>query len=360
MVGAYVITLALLALYSYTQIDLNLTLSKFGHWEVFRNTMVQIGYFHRPVSTAIFLILLAGLLGMHRWLVRHHRTFPPMKIALISVVLLLGAYPFLSHDLFNYMFDAKILTYYHQNPYLHRAMDFPDAPELLFMHWIHRTYPYGPTFLPITLIPSFLGFGKFIISYGLFKALFGLSYLLAVWSLNKLNRQWALFFATHPLVIVEGLMNSHNDLLAVALTLYGIMLVWNKRAFWGRGVLLLSGGIKYLTLPFVLVTKKPRIMVRVTLVLTVLLLGYLTFRQEVQAWYYLVLFGFLPYGYRWLNELWIFFTGLLVSYYPYLLYGTWGEQINVDRKHLTIIVFAMINAVVLVMRRKIFAQKEVV
>lgn len=357
MVVAYVITLALFALYSYTQIDLNLTLSKIGPWEQFRNAMVQIGYFHRPESTVLFLFLLAALFGAHFWFMQHHRKYSPLTIAAISAALLLGAYPFLSHDLFNYMFDAKILTFYHQNPYLHRAMDFPQAPELLFMHWVHRTYPYGPTFLPITLIPSFLGFGKFIISYGLFRILFALSYLLGVWSLSKMNRSWALFFATHPLVLVEGLMNNHNDLLAVGLTLYGIQLIHSNQGRWGRVLLLISGGIKYLTLPFVYIGKKSSWLNRSILVFVLLLLGYLTFLQEVQAWYFLVLFGFLPYGFQWLRELWIFFAGLLIGYYPFVLYGTWGEQINVDRKHFVMIVFAMINAAVLIARRKVLVRQ---
>ncbi len=359
MVVAYVITLALFALYSYTQIDLNLTLNRLSIWSQFRNGMVQIGYFHRPESTAVFLVLIGALLGLHLWFIRNHRRFSPLKIGLITAVILLGAYPFLSHDLFNYMFDAKILTYYHQNPYLYRALDFPNAPELHFMHWVHRTYPYGPTFLPITLIPSFLGFGKFVISYGLFRILFALSYLLGVWSLNKMDRRWALFFSTHPLVLVEGLMNNHNDLLAVGLTLYGIQLIHSKRGLWGRMVLLVSGGIKYLTAPFIFVGKKSSLLDRGVLAVVIILLGYLTFHQEVQAWYYLVLFGFLPYGYRWLKELWIFFTGLLASYYPFLLYGTWGEQGNVDRKHLVMILFAMINAVMLIVRRKAIAHHEV-
>ena len=124
-------------------------------------------------------------------------------------------------------------------------------------------------------------------------------------------------------------------------------------------VLLVSGGIKYLTAPFIFVGKKSSLLDRGVLAVVIILLGYLTFHQEVQAWYYLVLFGFLPYGYRWLKELWIFFTGLLASYYPFLLYGTWGEQGNVDRKHLVMILFAMINAVMLIVRRKAIAHHEV-
>ncbi|MFS8160257.1 MAG: hypothetical protein ACMG6E_08635, partial [Candidatus Roizmanbacteria bacterium] len=105
-------------------------------------------------------------------------------MGLFSIVM----YPLLSKDFFNYLFDAKILTFYHQNPYLHKALDYPLDPWLRFMNWTHRVYPYGPAFLPITLIPSFLSFGKLIINFALFKALFALAYIHSTYLLTKMDR----------------------------------------------------------------------------------------------------------------------------------------------------------------------------
>jgi len=251
------------------------------------------------------------------------------------------------------MFDAKILTFYHQNPYLHRATDFANAHELRFMHWTHRTYPYGPTFLPLTLIPSALGFGKFSVSFLAFKIFFAIFYLLGVRALNKMNTQWAMFFATQPLVLIEGLMNNHNDLIAVSLGLIGIQLLWSKKEVFGRIFFLLSGGIKYVTLPLLLLQKSPNtIYTRTAFGVVVLLLLYLSFVQEVQPWYFLSLFAFIPYAFELMKRLQLFFFGLLLSYYPFVLYGTWGESQNVSLKHGVMTLFVMINLVVLIMQRK--------
>ncbi len=353
MVFFYSLTLALLAIYSYSQLDLNITLSKFQFWSQFRNVMVQLGYYHRFESTIIFASLMILLFVFHLLFMRHYKRHSAFRIALITTTILICSYPFLSHDFFNYMFDAKIFTYYQQNPYLHKALDFPDAPELRFMHWTHRTYPYGPTFLPITLIPSFLGFGKFLVAYGMFKVMFASFYLLGVWSLRRINEQWAMFFATQPLVLIEGLMNNHNDLIAVSLGLMSIQLIWSKKELPGRVFAILSGGIKYVTLPLLLVQKNPKSpYTRFAFGLVVILLLYLSFSQEPQPWYFLSLLAFIPYMFELIKQLQIFFFGLVLSYYPFVLYGTWGETQNVVFKHRTMILFAMINLVVLVVQRK--------
>jgi len=100
------------------------------------------------------------------------------------------------------------------------------------MHWTHRTYPYGPTFLLLSFIPSFLGLGKFLPTFLLFKAFFGFFYVLGVFSLAKIKKEWAVTFATHPLVIIEGLVCSHNDLVAVSLVLAGWFLLTKQKSLW--------------------------------------------------------------------------------------------------------------------------------
>ncbi len=353
MVIAYGITLVLLALYSFSLLDPNLTVINTDLWTQFRNIMVEFGYYHRTESTFVYLALIGTLTYFHLYFLRNAKKFSVMRLAAITAGLLLFSYPFLSHDLFNYMFDAKILTFYHQNPYLHKATDFADAHELRFMHWTHRSYPYGPTFLPLTLIPSFLGLGKFSASFLAFKIFFAAFYLLGVRALNKMNVQWAMFFATQPLVLIEGLMNNHNDLVAVSLGLVGVQLLWSKKELLGRIFFLLSGGIKYITLPLLLVQKSQKsIYTRFSFGTILTLLLYLSIIQEVQPWYFLSLLPFIPYAYELMERLQIFFFGLLLSYYPFVLYGSWGDPYNVVLKHRVIILFAMINLTTLIIQRK--------
>lgn len=265
-----------------------------------------------------------------------------MFTGIISAIMFFS-YPLLSHDFFNYLFDAKILTYYHENPYLHKALDFPNDSWLRFMHWTHRTYPYGPVFLIITLLPSFLSLGKFILAYSLFKVLFVGAYILSVYYLNRLNKKWAVMFATHPLVIVEGLLNMHNDLIGVCLAIAGFYYLIKNKTFMARILLLLSGGIKYITLPFLFITKKNVRIQYVVLVATVGLLGYLSFFSEVQPWYFLTLLALLPFFDDWIEKGSIFFAGLLFSYYPYIRFGGWDKVEYVNQKHWIIIFAVFLN-----------------
>ena len=249
----YFISILLFSIYSYSLVDLNLTLFNNQIWDNFRTYIIQIGYFNRGLSTTIYF---SGIIILFLLYYLAKKVKPdPLKLALVIGIVSLISYPFLSHDFFNYMFDAKILTFYGKNPYLFRALDFPADHWTRFMHWTHRVYPYGPTFLPITLIPSFLSGGKFILSLFFFKLTFVSFYLGAVWATNKINKNMALVIATHPLIIIEGLNTPHNDLIAMSLGLIGVYLLFNKK-IWSRALFIISGLIKYSTLPILILSKK--------------------------------------------------------------------------------------------------------
>lgn len=343
----YGILLAAFALYSYVLLDLNLTIFNSPLWENFRNTIIQIGYFQRDLSTTLYLVFILFLFIFHFLLVK--LSYNPLKVAFLVGIILLFSYPFLSHDFFNYMFDAKILTVYQKNPYLYRALDFPSDPWLLFMHWTHRTYPYGPVFLPLTLIPSFLSFGKLILNMLFFKAMFIAFYFFAVYVLNKLHKTWALFFATHPLILIEGIVNAHNDLIGVSLAIIGIYFLAKQKNVWGRIFLIASAGIKYITFPLIfLIAGNKKINAGIFAVLAAALL-YLWTKSEVQPWYFLALFAAIPFYGDLVRKLNIFFAGLLFSYYPYIRFGGWDTAEKVALKHQIIYVFLALNVLVIVM-----------
>src|SRR3990167_1810684 len=177
----YAFILCILTLYSYDLVDPNLTLINNSYWVTFREVVIQLGYYQRDTSWFIYLFLIISLFIFSYLFIRKYNTVDPFKIALIVSGILLFSYPFLSHDFFNYIFDAKIFTYYGQNPYTHIPANFADDKWLRFMHWVHRPYPYGPVYLPLSFIPSFLGFGKFILNFLLFKIFTVIFYLLGVY-----------------------------------------------------------------------------------------------------------------------------------------------------------------------------------
>lgn len=242
MIILYFAFLLALSLYSYSQIDLNLTLLQTPWFLSFQQTMIQLGYFQRPLSTAIYTLLLFLLFVLYILLLRRK---PNLNILVVGIVALtIFSYPAFSHDFFNYLFDARIVTHYSQNPYFLRALDFPADPWIRFMHWTHRTYPYGPVWLLITLIPSFFGFGKFILTVLNFKLLFIGAYLVCCYAIKKINPKNLVFFALNPLVIIEGLISPHLDTLMLAFAL----LAMNKFR-WVN--LLLSIGVKFSTITLI-------------------------------------------------------------------------------------------------------------
>lgn len=340
----YFITVFLFSIYSYSLVDLNLTLFNNKLWDNFRSFIIQIGYFNRGLSTIIFFSVIIILYLLY---FLSQKTKPnPIKLALVIGLISLIAYPFLSHDFFNYMFDAKILTFYGKNPYLFKALDFPADHWTRFMHWTHRVYPYGPTFLPITLIPSFLSGGKFILSLFFFKFTFVFFYLAAIWATNKIDKNKALIIATHPLIIIEGLITPHNDLIAMSLGLIGIYLLFNK-SLWSRVLFLISGLIKYTTLPILILSKKNRWLNILAFVGVLAPLAYLSFFSEIQPWYFLILFIFLPIFPNLIKKTELFLMGLICSYYPYIMLGGWDKQYKVDLKHQIIIYFFIGNLLAL-------------
>jgi len=352
----YVVVLMSLALYSFCLIDPNITFFNHPVWSRFLEFVLQIGYYQRNLSWQMYVILIGLLTVFHIFFIRRYKEFNPIKIAFMISCILIFSYPFLSHDFLKYMFDAKILTYYHQNPYMARPIDFSYDPWLRFLQWIEQPFRYGPIFLLIIIIPSFLSMGKFLLSFLFLKTTFILFYLLAVFILQKMNRRWAIIFATHPLILIDGLVNGHNDLIGVSLFILGVYLL-KKRQIVSRLILLASVGIKYLTLPVIFISLKDRFKINKYIFVSLLILPFLLlnsffgnlFLTEIHTWYFIILLGFLPLCEGIITKLLPLFIGLLLAYYPFIRFGNWERFYGIPVKHLIIVGFALANFILLLL-----------
>jgi len=309
--------------------------------------MVYFGYYQRFWSMLIYVFFILALFYFYFYFQK--KKFNVLRTAFLIGIITLFSYPFLSHDFFNYLFDAKILTFYGKNPYQFSALDFSNDSWTRFMHWTHRTYPYGPTFLAITAIPSFFSFGKFFLAFFLFKLTWFLFYFLMVYLSYKVNKKWSLILSFHPLIIVEGLINNHNDLLALSLSVIAVyFLVKKKNKISSFVFFVFSGGIKYLSLPFILLVFNKKLINILSLFLVFMLTIYLTFFREIQPWYFLTFFAFYPFFSKLIERLKFFFAGLLFSYFPYLFLGGWDSLEKINQKHIIISVFLAVNLIYLI------------
>ncbi len=174
LIAGYVLVAIGLFIYSFTQVDLSLTFSQSSVWQVVQRSLQHVGYFQRPLATGIFLILLFLLFGFYILFLKLAEKNKISRkqlwfLIFTLTVVLTFSYNAFSYDLFNYIFDAKIVTHYQQNPYDHKALDYAGDPMLSFMRWTHRTYPYGPSWIALTIPLSYLGFGFFIVTFFVFK-----------------------------------------------------------------------------------------------------------------------------------------------------------------------------------------------
>lgn len=344
----YLATLIALTIYSYSQIDLNLTLSSNSFYQNIQNTLILLGYFNRPLSTIIYIILLVFLSVSYFAILKKYKDFSKKviwRLIIVSSFLLLFSYPAFSHDIFNYMFDARIFTKYGLNPYSYKALDFSGDLWIRFMHWTHRSYPYGPVWLILTIPFSFLGLQKFTLTLLLFKLLFLGAYLLNCYLIyqivEKLDRQKALFslsfFAFNPLILLETLASPHNDSLMLLFILLSVYLILKKKYIVSLLSMLVGVGIKFVSLPlllvnfFVTIVKPKKIEVFVKKLLPIFLIIYflsasfVIYFREILPWYGITFIGLAAlFNNKFIRLLSGGLSfGLLLKYVSFLYQGEW-------------------------------------
>lgn len=341
----YLLVAFLVFIYSYSQIDLNLTLSGNIIYQSFQQNLIQLGYFQRPLSAKIYFLLCVFMFAFYLLIVKLAKieaiSLKQIKFLIIIIALiLLFSYPAFSYDIFNYIFDARIVVLHHANPWITKPNDFPLDPWLRFMHWTHRTYPYGPFWLIASIIPYILGFGKFVITLINFKILGFISYLISCLMIFKITKDKASLslFAFNPLVLWESIISSHLDAFMIALGLAAIFLLQNKKKSLGTVFLILSAGVKYATLGLIpLYLKKFSEQKKIILSCIMLSLAIIVqiFMRELLPWYFLTLIPiFIWQGSRFLINL-VIGVGLggVLYYLPYIYFGVWvnDQKVIVSR-----------------------------
>lgn len=253
----YTILVLILVWFSFALTDPNLVLSQsplywnFQQW--MWRTFFDVSY-RVALAYGVLLSLLWLLYGLiaaswHRWgNGRHWR-----GIIIFSFLILLPlffSYNALSHDVFNYIFNAKMVLVYHVNPHVQVALDFPNDPWIRFMHNTHTAAPYGYGWTAISLIPSSLGLGLFSVTWWLFRlfsVLGMMASLIVVWywarSAHFSQAKLIILLLTlSPYVLIEMIMNIHND---GWMMVFALLSVWSIQRFmhgkkrWWAGISLL-------------------------------------------------------------------------------------------------------------------------
>jgi len=234
LLKSYFILFVIFAVFSFVLTDPNLTLFNVNFFTNFQTYLWQNVLPLRNFRTIFFFVLIIlifcnYLLILKNWSklnLDNKKNF--WKFLIIISLPLIFSYNALSHDLFNYIFNAKMVVELGGNPHIQTALDFPSEPMLRFMNNTHSVAPYGYGWTVLSLLPYLAGLGKFSLTFIVFKLFAFLSLLLTL-SISekffkKINyRQLAIFFF-NPLVLIEVLSSAHNDLWMLAPALLALYL----------------------------------------------------------------------------------------------------------------------------------------
>lgn len=337
---AWVLLALLILVYSYGFLDFNLTIFSHPFFLEKVGRLQRLVYFDRPQSALLFVVIVAYSFGLYLltlWTAsrRQLAVFPWRPLAVLLFFLTL-AYPMLSYDIFNYMFHAKILWLYHANPLTHAPLEYQGDLWLRFMRWVHTPSAYGPVFVAVESPAYLLGLGKFVPVFYLMKLSMTLFFLWCIQLVGELGRILKLptprivlaqlLLALNPFLLLELVVNSHNDAVMLAFYLTALLLHAKRRVLHAWVAAMLSVGIKYvtaITTPLLLLPRS--LSLRLWFTWSLLLLPVLISPGRFQPWY--LVWSLIPAvllespGVR----IWYLHASLagLLYYHPFIRTGFW-------------------------------------
>ncbi|MFA5796244.1 MAG: hypothetical protein WC885_03685 [Candidatus Shapirobacteria bacterium] len=335
VIMAMVIGIAMLiASYFFTDMPLVLMIEQSKPGIEFLNKIIEYGGMHRQMLAFAWGGIVLFLLGMQIYLVtrKSNKTRGLRMAGLILAVLAAASYPFLSKDIYTYIFSAKMVVDYGVNPYLVPPNTFLGKDLWLdLMGSVERPYFYGPVYLGLSIVPLLiLGTNRVITVLASFKIINLVFFIIGGWAVEKLvkdkNRAMAMWWFS-PLLLIELLVNGHNDLVMITLFLLGM--VWlEKRKIFGWVVFLMSMLSKWISaglLPIVVAGKYRN---QVAGFMAIGMFYFLMIRGG-QAWYWTWMFMLLPLieikdKKSWV-AIFIFQVVLMFGYISFVVTKKWGE-----------------------------------
>ncbi len=147
-------------------------------------------------------------------------------------------YPVFSGDLMEYLVRGRILGVYHQSPYQHVPAEFPSDLLYAYSTWKINPDCYGPLLVALETIPAlffansvtgmvwlekmiFLGFMAF--------GAYFFTRLASEFGRAEKTSESTVLFALNPLLWVSTVIDGHNDIVMLSLTLAGVYFFMRKK-----------------------------------------------------------------------------------------------------------------------------------
>ncbi len=382
----FFLLLIIFSLFSYSLTHPSLVLLGWQPYWNFQTWMWKTFYNNRQLLAYSYVGIVSLLFATYLWILRTgERT--KLKISwrqaavafAVIITPLIFSYNALSSDVFNYIFNAKMVLVYKANPHTVAAQLYSYDPWTRFMTNTYSWAPYGYGWTAISLLPYPLGLGKFLptwLIYRLFSVLsLGLLFLTYLYFSKHFQKEkFSLYDAAliflHPLILIEIISNSHNDIWMMWMAILSLGMMLKKDRKWWHillsAVLLgTSTTIKLGTMmlepiwlallirPWIKIPAKNKLIstgLRLwdehwpTLASMAMLIPLMTPRsRQFHAWYltwvmvWLPFIKFKPWKYM---VLWFsFFT--MLRYVPWLLTDQFGDAIEFQQKMINWIPFIL-------------------
>lgn len=220
------------------------------------------------LSFSIMAVIVITLTILYYFLLKYHKKIFTSKRQIIFFIILIACVfalmiPHSVKDIYSYIGCGWTAANYYENPYEMSAQEIENKYnvqdnmyENIATVWKSETMIYGPLWTLICSVLTALSFGNVTIALFLFK-LFNLGmHLLSCFMIHKITKKkmLVLLYALNPIILLEGLMDVHNEIFMITLILCAIYYTIRKKNLWIAVLFLaLATAVKYfaiLLLPF--------------------------------------------------------------------------------------------------------------
>lgn len=184
------------------------------------------------VVTLLLINLILYILG-YKEIVRNNIKLKTIILCfLLFSLTLLFVWPIGSTDIFSYIYQSRVLSEHHLNPYIntYSTLNNDSFYQIINNKWSAFPSVYGPLFVIISSSLTFMGGNNFIFTLFLFKLFFIIINILCVYLIYKIfkSKKAIYLYAFNPLILYEFAINGHNDVLMILFLLLSLYFIFKK------------------------------------------------------------------------------------------------------------------------------------
>lgn len=224
------------------------------------------------IGTIFFVGIFLGISFIYYKILKEHKKIFKNKEDIAKFVLIIGIIffimlPLTSTDVFYYIGTGWSEVRYGINPYYTTVDEVLENNEeaktdeiLLKMQntWSNQTIVYGPIWPFICKVLSGLSFGNLTLALFIYKLFNLILHLVNTYLIHKIFKGkniFTLMYALNPLILFDGIVNVHNEILVIFFILLGLyFFIRKKNLFLTVIFLALATAVKYfaiLLIPFI-------------------------------------------------------------------------------------------------------------